>query len=168
MVSAEHVSTRSEPLNLKAFIASYDLPVIVGGCASYQTALHLNSCTTQWLTMPPPVSIALLISFLACAAFFGELASKEHTMFVSRKSLPFIHLVPTEAPPRLYMLQSLHQSVELLRAATSCCKLFQPFAEHSIERLMLRFGQQARLLDQLLIRTEGNVFHTKVVYTIVV
>jgi IMP dehydrogenase len=41
VVSAEHVSTRSEPLNLKAFIASYDLPVIVGGCASYQTALHL-------------------------------------------------------------------------------------------------------------------------------
>src|SRR5438477_8383720 len=41
VVSAEHVSTRSEPLNLKQFIASFDLPVVVGGCASYQTALHL-------------------------------------------------------------------------------------------------------------------------------
>jgi IMP dehydrogenase len=41
VVSAEHVSTRSEPLNLKEFIANFDLPVIVGGCASYQTALHL-------------------------------------------------------------------------------------------------------------------------------
>ena len=41
VVSAQHVSTRSEPLNLKEFIASFDLPVIVGGCASYQTALHL-------------------------------------------------------------------------------------------------------------------------------
>jgi IMP dehydrogenase len=41
VVSAEHVSTRSEPLNLKEFIASFELPVIVGGCASYQTALHL-------------------------------------------------------------------------------------------------------------------------------
>jgi IMP dehydrogenase len=41
VVSAEHVSTRSEPLNLKEFIATFDLPVIVGGCASYQTALHL-------------------------------------------------------------------------------------------------------------------------------
>jgi IMP dehydrogenase len=41
VVSAEHVSTRSEPLNLKEFIASFDIPVIVGGCASYQTALHL-------------------------------------------------------------------------------------------------------------------------------
>src|SRR5205823_10433936 len=41
IVSAEHVSTQSEPLNLKQFIATYDLPVIVGGCASYQAALHL-------------------------------------------------------------------------------------------------------------------------------
>jgi IMP dehydrogenase len=41
VVSAEHVSTRSEPLNLKRFIASYDLPVVVGGCASFSTALHL-------------------------------------------------------------------------------------------------------------------------------
>jgi IMP dehydrogenase len=41
VVSAEHVSTRTEPLNLKEFIARYDIPVIVGGCASYQTALHL-------------------------------------------------------------------------------------------------------------------------------
>ncbi len=41
VVSAEHVSTRTEPLNLKEFIARYDIPVIVGGCASYSTALHL-------------------------------------------------------------------------------------------------------------------------------
>jgi IMP dehydrogenase len=62
VVSAEHVSTRTEPLNLKEFIARFDLPVIVGGCASYATALHLmrtgavavlvgvgpgNACTTR-------------------------------------------------------------------------------------------------------------------------
>lgn len=41
VVSAEHVSSQSEPLNLKRFIATFDLPVIVGGCASYQAALHL-------------------------------------------------------------------------------------------------------------------------------
>jgi len=41
VVSAEHVSTRNEPLNLKEFIARFELPVIVGGCASYSTALHL-------------------------------------------------------------------------------------------------------------------------------
>ena len=62
VVSAEHVSTKVEPLNLKRFISGFDLPVIVGGCASYQTALHLmrtgavgvlvgvgpgNACTTR-------------------------------------------------------------------------------------------------------------------------
>ncbi len=41
VVSAEHVSTREEPLNLKQYIAECDVPVIVGGCASYSTALHL-------------------------------------------------------------------------------------------------------------------------------
>jgi IMP dehydrogenase len=62
VVSAEHVSTQAEPLNLKRFIAGFDLPVFVGGCASYSTALHLmrtgavgvlvgvgpgNACTTR-------------------------------------------------------------------------------------------------------------------------
>lgn len=41
IVSAEHVSTTEEPLNLKEFIADLDLPVLVGGCTNYQTALHL-------------------------------------------------------------------------------------------------------------------------------
>ena len=41
VVSAEHVSSVVEPLNLKKFIAELPIPVIVGGCASYTTALHL-------------------------------------------------------------------------------------------------------------------------------
>src|SRR3954466_14233555 len=41
VVSAEHVSRTVEPLNLKRFIRELDVPVIVGGCASYQAALHL-------------------------------------------------------------------------------------------------------------------------------
>ena len=41
VVSAEHVSSREEPLNLKEYIANCEVPVIVGGCASYSTALHL-------------------------------------------------------------------------------------------------------------------------------
>ena len=40
-VSAEHVSGRAEPLNLKRFIYELDVPVIVGGAASYTAALHL-------------------------------------------------------------------------------------------------------------------------------
>src|SRR5438067_3154799 len=41
VVSAEHVSKTREPLNLKEFIRTFDIPVIVGGCAAYETAYHL-------------------------------------------------------------------------------------------------------------------------------
>ncbi|HZZ96362.1 MAG TPA: GuaB3 family IMP dehydrogenase-related protein [Jatrophihabitantaceae bacterium] len=52
VISAEHVSAEgsSRPehgrgtvpgLNLKTFIADLDVPVLVGGCTNYQTALHL-------------------------------------------------------------------------------------------------------------------------------
>lgn len=41
VVSAEHVSSNREPLNLKRFIYELDVPVIVGGVASYTAALHL-------------------------------------------------------------------------------------------------------------------------------
>jgi IMP dehydrogenase len=41
VVSAEHVSKQGEPLNLKRFVRELPIPVIVGGCASYQAALHL-------------------------------------------------------------------------------------------------------------------------------
>lgn len=76
VVSAEHVSTRTEPLNLKEFIARYDIPVVVGGCASYSSALHLmrtgaagilvgvgpgNACTTRGvlgLGVPQATAIA--------------------------------------------------------------------------------------------------------------
>jgi IMP dehydrogenase len=41
VVSAEHKSEHTEPLNLKEFIREVGVPVVVGGCASYHTALHL-------------------------------------------------------------------------------------------------------------------------------
>ncbi len=62
VVSAEHVSKTVEPLNLKKFIREFEIPTIVGGCSSYQAALHLmrtgavgvlvgvgpgNACTTR-------------------------------------------------------------------------------------------------------------------------
>lgn len=40
-VSAEHVSGRAEPLNLKRFIYELDVPVVVGGASTYSAALHL-------------------------------------------------------------------------------------------------------------------------------
>ena len=53
MISAEHVAAEgglrpehttpgeTPGLNLKTFIADLDVPVLVGGCTNYQTALHL-------------------------------------------------------------------------------------------------------------------------------
>lgn len=41
VVSAEHVTKEGDPLNLKTFVRRFDIPVIVGGCASYQAARHL-------------------------------------------------------------------------------------------------------------------------------
>ncbi len=76
VVSAEHVSKTTEPLNLKRFIREFDIPVVVGGCASYQAGLHLmrtgavgvlvgvgpgNACTTRGvlgLGVPQATAIA--------------------------------------------------------------------------------------------------------------
>lgn len=76
VVSAEHVSKATEPLNLKKFIREFDIPIIVGGCASYHAALHLmrtgaagvlvgvgpgNACTTRGvlgLGVPQATAIA--------------------------------------------------------------------------------------------------------------
>lgn len=76
VVSAEHVSKTVEPLNLKRFIREFDIPTIVGGCASYQAGLHLmrtgavgvlvgvgpgNACTTRGvlgLGVPQATAIA--------------------------------------------------------------------------------------------------------------
>lgn len=41
VVSAQHVSTVGDTLDLKAFIRSLDTPVIVGACQSYEAGLHL-------------------------------------------------------------------------------------------------------------------------------
>ena len=41
VVTAEHVSKTKDPLNLKTFVRDFPIPTIVGGCASYEAALHL-------------------------------------------------------------------------------------------------------------------------------
>ncbi|MBA4370855.1 MAG: GuaB3 family IMP dehydrogenase-related protein [Coriobacteriaceae bacterium] len=41
VVSAEHVSSYDKPLDLNAFVRDLDIPCIIGGCCSYQGALHL-------------------------------------------------------------------------------------------------------------------------------
>jgi len=65
VISAEHVSSSEDPLNLKSFVRELETPVIVGGVVSYQAALHLmrtgaagvlvgvdsgSSSTSSWVT----------------------------------------------------------------------------------------------------------------------
>src|SRR5919197_914984 len=41
VISAEHVSSQGHVLNLKEFVRELPIPVVLGGCASYHTGLHL-------------------------------------------------------------------------------------------------------------------------------
>ncbi len=41
VLSAEHVSSYDKPLDLNAFVRDLEIPAILGGCCSYQGALHL-------------------------------------------------------------------------------------------------------------------------------
>src|SRR4051795_7267132 len=41
VISAEHVSSQGHVLNLKEFVCELPIPVVLGGCASYHTGLHL-------------------------------------------------------------------------------------------------------------------------------
>src|SRR5688500_11062808 len=81
IVSAEHVTTQGDALNLKQFIADLDVPVIVGGAANYTTALHLmrtgaagvivgvgaDSCSTGDAVMGIRVPLASAIADAAAA-----------------------------------------------------------------------------------------------------
>ncbi|MCT2149434.1 GuaB3 family IMP dehydrogenase-related protein [Dermabacter vaginalis] len=80
-VSAEHVSGNREPLNLKRFIYELDVPVIVGGCATYTAALHLmrtgaagvlvgfggGASQTTWETLGISVPLASAVADVAAA-----------------------------------------------------------------------------------------------------
>jgi IMP dehydrogenase len=41
VISAEHVSSQGHVLNLKEFVGQVPIPVVLGGCASYSSGLHL-------------------------------------------------------------------------------------------------------------------------------
>ena len=58
IISAEHVST-GEPLNLKDFIASLEIPVVAGGVGDYRTAMHLMQAQAiAYATFCPPIVIS--------------------------------------------------------------------------------------------------------------
>ena len=78
IISAEHVDKGGEPLNLKEFIGSLDVPVIAGGVADYTTALHLmrtgaagvivgSGATTNAMALGIQVPMATAIADVAAA-----------------------------------------------------------------------------------------------------
>jgi IMP dehydrogenase len=88
IVSAEHVAApdTDPPLNLKTFIADLDVPVVVGGCTNYQTALHLMrtgaagvvvgvgawSTTAQVLGIEVPMATAIVDAAAARRDYLDE------------------------------------------------------------------------------------------------
>jgi hypothetical protein len=89
-------------------------------------------------------------------------------MFVSRKYLALIHFVAREVPAGLDIPESAHQSIECGTAASTGSVHLEPFPKCSIQSLALRLGHKPGLIDQRFVGTEGNVLHTKKVYTIFV
>lgn len=61
--------------------------------------------------------------------------------------------------------QAPHQGIYLLAIAGASGELQQPFPEGSIERFPLRAGYLPRLLNEVFIGAQSNVFHTIPVYT---
>ena len=87
-------------------------------------------------------------------------------MFVSRKNLPLIHFVPSEfAAGHDAASESLHQTVVFLDVAVLGCKLLQPLAKRGIQGLVLRLCHLSGPLDQVFVRAQSDILHTKIVYT---
>jgi hypothetical protein len=66
------------------------------------------------------------------------------------------------------VLQLAHERIKLLAAAGLTREAFEPFAKGCVEGRVLRAGNGACLLDEVRVGTEGDVFHTRTVYTIAV
>ena len=89
-------------------------------------------------------------------------------MFVSKKNLSLIHLVSRKMSACSYMLQPFHERIHLPGVPSLCGKLQKPFPESRVQRSALTSRHNARLFDQVLIRTESDVLHTELVYTKIV
>ena len=81
-------------------------------------------------------------------------------MFVSRRNLSFIHLAAGKVMASLHIAQSFHQGAQLLGRAGLCGILQQPFTECDTERLMLKARNLTRLLNEILIGAQRDIFHT--------
>src|ERR671932_377628 len=58
VISAEHVSSAGHVLNLKEFVRELPIPVVLGGCASYHTGLHLMRTGAAGVLVGSPLARA--------------------------------------------------------------------------------------------------------------
>src|ERR1039458_1135582 len=117
--------------------------------------------------IPSPVSAARRMSCEAFFALAGAAASKVYAkMLVSRRNLPLIHFFPRIGAGGAHVSQTAHQRIHGGATTRLRCVLLQPLAEGRVQRRVPRLRNQPRLLNQALFRTESDVLHTAVVYTI--
>ena len=86
-------------------------------------------------------------------------------MFVSRKNLSLIQFIPAEATACIDVVHALHHRVEALGVSCGLGELGKPIAESIVERSALGAGDEAGPLDQVFVGAQGDVFHTRIVYT---
>src|SRR5271165_2954592 len=86
-------------------------------------------------------------------------------MLVSRKNLSLIHFVPAEAAASGDVAKSSHEGVYFLPIARLGSELQQPFSKCRVERPPLGTGHLTGLFNEVFVGTEGDVLHTKSVYT---
>ena len=63
------------------------------------------------------------------------------------------------------VLHTLHQRIEALSVSRTLRKLREPFTESVVQGSALSARDEARQLDQIVIRAESYVLHTKLAYT---
>src|SRR2546430_5886461 len=91
VVSGEAVSSVTAPLNLKAFIPTLDVPVVVGGCASYHTGLHLMRTAAAGVLVgvgpgAPCTTRGVLGTGVPQATALADVAPPRSTHMLDRKS----------------------------------------------------------------------------------
>src|ERR1700674_179934 len=80
-------------------------------------------------------------------------------MFVSRKDLTFIHLIPRELAPRIGVLEFFKQCFDFRAGYFAGAIPVQPIAEGVVQRFVLAASDLARQFNLDFIRTKRNVLH---------
>src|SRR5277367_5138498 len=89
-------------------------------------------------------------------------------MFVSRKNLALIHFVPGIRTGGAHVFEPSHEGVHARARPFLRRVLLQPLAESRVQRLMPRARHQAGLFNESFFRTQSNILHANLVYTIFV